>query len=273
MSTAFQQVDFENSSQPPARRLEVRLAEDAGEVRAAQALRYRVFCRELGAQSSPALQRLGLEADAFDAHCDHLLVLDHGREAAEAVVGTYRLMPGARAAAAGGFYSSGEFDLTPMLNQTPDAAGLVEVGRSCVAQGYRTNATVQKLWRGIAQYMADHHVRALFGCASFSTTAAKTLRLPLWYLHQHHLAAPQWRVKPLPGRAVEMSDFDLDAGPASSDQQSIYRSLPPLVKGYLRLGAVVGQGAVIDQQFGTTDVFMSLPVEKIPARYFVHFRG
>ncbi len=271
MNTAFQQVDFENSSQPPSRRLEVRLAADGSEVRAAQALRYRVFCRELGARPSPALQRLGLEADAFDAHCDHLLVLDHARPAAEAVVGTYRLMPGERAAAAGGFYSSAEFDLTPMLNNTPEIAGLVEVGRSCVAQGYRTNATVQKLWRGIAQYMADHNVRALFGCASFPTTAAETLRRPLGYLHRHHLAAPQWRVTALGGRAVEMSDPDPVL--ESADQRTIYRSLPPLVKGYLRLGAVVGQDAVIDQQFGTTDVFMYLPVNRIPDRYFVHFRG
>lgn len=160
-----------------------------------------------------------------------------------------------------------------MLNNTPEIAGLVEVGRSCVAEEYRTNATVQMLWRGIAQYMADHDVMALFGCASFPTTAVETLRRPLGYLHRHYLADPQWRVKARGDRAVEMSDPDAVPGPAASDQQSIFRSLPPLVKGYLRLGAVVGQGAVIDQQFSTTDVFMYLSARKIPARYFVHFRG
>lgn len=252
----------------PARRLEVRLARDAADVRAAQALRYRVFCRELGARPSPVPERTGLEADGFDAHCDHLLVLDHARPADQAVVGTYRLMPGDRARAAGGFYSAGEFDLTALLSGVPDAARLVEVGRSCVAAGYRSNATVQMLWRGIARYMADHQVAALFGCASFPTTDVDRLRAPLAYLHRRHLAPPDCRVRALPGRGVGMAGGAL----IDADHRLIQRSLPPLIKGYLRLGAVVGEEAVIDHDFATTDVFMYLPVEKIPPRYFSHFR-
>jgi len=261
---------FEPGILPPvSRRLEVRLAEDERDIRAAQALRYRVFAEEMGAPLSPARHLARLEADAFDTHCDHLLVLDHAQRSAEAVVGTYRLMPGARARAAGGFYSAGEFDLAPLLASTPDPARLVEVGRSCVAAGYRTNATVQMLWRGIAQYLADHDVETLFGCASFPTTAVRTLAPELAYLHLNHLAPQQRRVQALAARAVDMSGVSFAGG----DQRALYRSLPPLIKGYLRLGAKVGQGAVIDEEFGTTDVFMQADVRQIPERYFIHFRA
>jgi len=260
---------FETPPQPLPRRLEVRLAGDRADVRAAQALRYRVFCREMGARPTGAAVEPGYEADAFDAHCDHLLVIDHARPADRAVVGTYRLMPGDRAGAAGGFYSAREFDLTPLLNDGPAAARMVEVGRSCVAEGYRTNATVQLLWRGIAGYMADHDVEALFGCASFPTTDTVGLATSLAYLHQSHLAPLGQRVRPQPGRGVAMNGLGL----SDNDRAATYRALPPLIKGYLRLGAVVGDGAVIDHEFATTDVFMHLRVNKIPARYFVHFRA
>lgn len=228
-----------------------------------------MFAEEMGAPLSPARHLARLEADAFDDHCDHLLVLDHARAAADAVVGTYRLMPGDRAPAAGGFYSAGEFDLTPLMANAADPARLVEVGRSCVAAGYRTNATVQMLWRGIAQYLAVHDVETLFGCASFPTPVAWTLAPALAYLHLNHLAAPERRVQALAGRATDMSGMCF----ADHDQQAIYRSLPPLIKGYLRLGAEVGQGAVIDEEFGTTDVFMQANVRQIPERYLVHFRA
>ena len=254
---------------PVSRRLEVRLAEDDHDIRAAQALRYRVFAGEMGAPLSPARHLSRLEADAFDGHCDHLLVLDHAQRSAEAVVGTYRLMPGDRARATGGFYSAAEFDLTPLLANAPDPARLVEVGRSCVAAGYRTNATVQMLWRGIAKYLADRDVETLFGCASFPTTVVGALAPALACLHLNHLTPPERRVQALLAREVDMSGACIKG----HDQRAIYRTLPPLIKGYLRLGATVGQGAVIDEEFGTTDVFMQADVGQIPERYFIHFRA
>jgi putative hemolysin len=125
------------------------------------------------------------------------------------------------------------------------------------------------LWRGIARYMAAHDVAALFGCASFATTRVERLAQPLSYLHHRHLAPPDCRVRPQSGRRVDMNRQAL----SEIDQAAAMRALPPLIKGYLRLGAVVGDGAVIDHDFATTDIFMYLPVDRIPARYFAHFRA
>lgn len=239
--------------------LEVRLAAPH-EIDAALALRFRVFCEERGAFSPEAAR--GLEEDAYDRDCDHLVVVDHGR-AGRPVVGTYRLLREEVALRIGGFYSAGEYDLEPLIAQGRAHAGapqLLELGRSCVDAAYRTNATITLLWRAIASYLEQHRVGFMFGCASFSGTDPARFRDELAYLHRFHLAPSPIRVRTWPEHHVEM------AGDEAVDDPS-GRDLPPLIKAYLRVGAKVGDGAFVDRVFNTVDVFMVMPVERIVGRY------
>lgn len=239
--------------------LEVRLAAP-DEVDEALSLRFRIFCEERGAYSPHAAR--GLEEDAYDRDCDHLIVVDHARSG-RPVVGTYRLLREETALRIGGFYSSGEYDLQPLIAFGRAHAGapqLLELGRSCVDPAYRTNATITLLWRAIASYLERHRVGFMFGCASFSGTDPARFRDELAYLHRFHLAPEPIRVRTWPKHHVEMAG---DAG--VSDPSG--RDLPPLIKAYLRVGAKVGDGAFIDHGFNTVDVFMVMPVERIIGRY------
>lgn len=239
--------------------LEVRLAKPH-EIDEALALRYRVFCEERGAHSDKAA--VGLEEDAYDRDCDHLIVVDHAR-AARRVVGTYRLLREETALRIGGFYSAAEYDLAPLIAQGRARAGapqLLELGRSCVDPAYRTNATITLLWRAIASYLERYRVGFMFGCASFPGTDPARFADELAYLHRFHLAPPPIRVRAWEKHHVEM------AGTIDSVDLS-GRGLPPLIKAYLRVGAQVGDGAFVDRVFNTVDVFMVMPVERIVGRY------
>lgn len=250
-------ADFFDGLMSETLELTVRLAADEAELRAAQALRYQVFYDEMGASPTPEMAAAGLDFDAFDAHCNHLLVIGGG-----AVVGTYRLLSGDRALDGPGFYSSAEYDLGPLMSAA-DPAGLLECGRSCIDGRFRNKATIQKLWRGIAQYIADHKSKSLFGCASFPGPDPAAFAEPLSFLHHHRLAAPEFRAAAHAGRKHR-----LDMTPAGGvDARRALCAMPPLIKGYLRLGARVGDGAVVDEQFGTTDVLIILPVSAISDRY------
>jgi len=252
--------------------LEVRLAETDGEVEAAQRLRYRVFYEEMSAVPSSDMRSAGRDFDRFDEVCDHLLVVDRAAiddDGQPAVVGTYRLMRDVDAARAGGFYTASEYDIAPMLNGMPDGTRLLELGRSCVLKDYRAKPGVmQLLWRGVMVYIARFSIEVMFGCASFSGTDPEALALPLSYLHHFHLAPPEIRVRAKPGRYVDMNLLPKEA----IDPKEALRALPPLLKGYVRAGAGIGDGAVIDWQFGTTDVFIYFPVSKIDARYRSRFQ-
>ncbi|MCA3255267.1 MAG: GNAT family N-acetyltransferase [Alphaproteobacteria bacterium] len=242
--------------------LEVRLAASRAELRAAQALRFRVFYEELCAGNGPSADRL--DADDYDAVCDHLLVVD--RET-EAVVGTYRLLRQVIAEQHRGFYSAQEYDLTPLRAAASGGTGqLLELGRSCVDPAYRTNATISLLWRGIATYLEAHRISHMFGCASFHGTDPAVHAEGLAYLHHHHLAPPGLRVRALAQHHVPMDRIAQAALPAGAA-----RLLPPLIRGYLRVGAMVGDGAFIDRDFNTVDVFVLMPVDRITARYSARF--
>lgn len=236
--------------------LEVRLA-GPEEVDAALRLRHRVFCEERGARAGTN----GLEEDAYDRDCDHLIVRDHARPGAP-VVGTYRLLREDVAVRIGGFYSAGEYELTPLLARGRAAGGaqLLELGRSCVDLPYRTNATITLLWRAIASYLEAHRIGFMFGCASFPGTDPAAHADELAYLHRFHLAPPELRVRAHARHFVPMAR-DADVSDPSG------RGLPPLIKAYLRVGAKVGDGAFIDRDFNTVDVFMIMPVERIVGRY------
>jgi putative hemolysin len=241
--------------------LDVRLATTAADIEAAQRLRWDVFYEDMGAL--PPKGGAGLDADPFDAICDHLLGEDRGR-----VVGTYRLLRQSVAARHGGFYSAQEYALGALERTARrERRELLELGRSCVAPAYRDAGTIQLLWRGIACYLADHDIGGLFGCASFPGCDPTAHAQPLSYLIDRHLAPAGIRAKALPQHHVEMAMLPV----GSYDPRRAMRLLPPLIKGYLRVGALVGDGAVIDRQFNTVDVFMTIPVEAIAGRYRERF--
>lgn len=252
--------------------LEVRLARSAKDVKRAQRLRFKVFYEEMGAIADAATILSRRDRDAYDSICDHLLVLDHDvparpfRKAKPKIVGTYRLLRQDMAERHAGFYSAGEFDIDPLIAAHPGKRFL-ELGRSCVLRPYRSRRTVELLWHGIWAYVLHHRVDVMIGCASLEGTDPSRLGPSLAFLHHHAGAPAEWTARALPGRHVSMDRM----AAASIDARSAMQALPPLVKGYLRLGAVFGDGAVVDRQFGTTDVLVILPVDRISGRYLGHF--
>ena len=252
--------------------LEVRLARDMREIKAAQHLRYKIFYEEMAAAPNFKMKATRRDIDAYDPVCDHLLVLDHARRGKKAVVGTYRLLRQDVAGRHRGFYSSQEYDLTPLMTagfRTRMGAGkqLLELGRSCVHADYRTTNTINLLWKGIASYLAQHDIAYMFGCASLPGTDPAALAVPLSYLYHEHLCPDDFMVRAVPDRFIPMNVLGRD----EYTTRDARRQLPPLIKGYLRLGCFIGDGAVIDHQFGTTDVFILLPVERIAKRYSNHY--
>ncbi|MBI3707662.1 MAG: GNAT family N-acetyltransferase [Proteobacteria bacterium] len=254
--------------------LEVRLAVTAAEIDAAQALRYRVFYEEMNARATPAVSAHRRDSDGFDAYCDHLLVIDHKRgSGAEAVVGTYRLLRRSVAGRHGGFYTATEFDVAKLVAHPGE---ILELGRSCVDAAYRTRPTMQLLWKGIARYVLQHSISLMFGCASLPGTEPQAIAQPLSYLYHYHLAPPHLRARALPDRYVEMNmlppgEIDDAAAIAQLSVRAALAALPPLIKGYLRLGGLVGEGAVIDHQFNTTDVCIIVVTDRVTDKYFHHY--
>jgi L-ornithine Nalpha-acyltransferase len=249
--------------------LEVRLARNAGEIRRAQKLRYRVFYREMSAVPDAASFLSQRDVDPFDAVCDHLLVVDHAAprlRRSPPVVGTYRLLRQEIADRQSGFYSAGEFDIDALLSRHGERRFL-ELGRSCVLAPYRNKRTVELLWHGIWTYVLAHRIDVMIGCASLEGTDPDRLALPLSFLHHYARAPEPWRATALPRRYVELNRMPKSA----VNPKAALQSLPPLIKGYLRIGAFVGDGAVVDRQFGTTDVLIVLPVAGINSRYVDHF--
>jgi putative hemolysin len=245
--------------------LGVRLAVTDEELDAVQALRYRVFYEEMGAKADARTVATARDQDEFDAVADHLLVVDHDLgEDAQAVVGTYRLIRESGAAKVGRFYSSGEYDISVLKAFSGQK---LELGRSCTATAYRNRAVMQLLWRGIAAYVFHYGIDLMFGCASLNGTDPDALAVELTYLATHHLAPEPIRPRALASRYVEMCRQD----PAGLDAKGALMRLPPLIKGYLRLGGFVGEGAVIDSQFNTTDIAMVVQTDLVTEKYYRHY--
>ena len=251
--------------------LEVRLAHGQADVDASQALRYRVFYDEMDAVPDAAMAARRRDFDHFDDICDHLLVVDHDADrgrgrAAGAVVGTYRLLRRSVAERHGHFYSAGEYDISPLVALDGE---LLEVGRSCVDAAYRNRSTIQLLLRGIAAYVRRYDVNLIFGCASLPGVDPGAVALPLSYLAHNHLAPPELRPVALAERYVDMKLM----APESIDGRAAIGAMPPMIKGYLRAGCFVGDGAVIDHQFGTVDVCIVVPLEHVTERFRHRYEG
>lgn len=244
-----------SSESQAGRKLSVGLASSAGQVREAQRLRYRVFVEEMGARLNTP--EAGLDVDIFDAWCDHLLVRD---EISNEVVGTYRILPPHQAKRIGSLYSESEFDLTRLANLRQR---MVEVGRSCVHPDYRNGGTITLLWAGLAEYMLKNGYDYLIGCASISMTDGGHAAASIYrQASARHLGPIEWRVFPrcpLPLAALE--------------QQDLEAALPPLIKGYLRIGAYVCGEPAWDPDFNTADLLLLLPLARMNPRYMKHFIG
>lgn len=248
--------------------LEVRLARTSEEIEAAQAVRYRVFCEELGAQVTFSGGTVQRDVDAFDDICDHLIVCDRNLPGPDhrQVVGTYRLLPQERAELNGGFYSASEFELNDLIERNRGLR-FVELGRSCVLPAYRTKRTIEAMWQAIWAYVKQHEIDVMAGCASFHGTIPAAHAEALSFIRQHCPAEGNWAVRALQGR---YSSMDLMPEEAINPKAALM-AMPPLIKGYLRLGARFGDGCVVDHEFGTTDVFVVLPVSFISQRYISYY--
>jgi len=245
--------------------LGVRLARSEEEIDAAQALRYRVFYQEMGARPDAETAATARDKDRYDTVADHLLVVDHALgEGPESIVGTYRMIRRSAAERIGQFYSEDEYDLGQILT---DGGRILELGRSCIAADYRGRVAMQLMWAGIAAYVSHHKIDLMFGCASLHGTDPDALAVELSYLYYNHLAPRPIRPRALPHRYIEMRRMDQDA----LDPRRALAKLPPLVKGYLRLGGFVGDGAVIDPQFNTTDVAVVVKTDLVTDKYLRHY--
>ena len=245
--------------------LVARLAETEAEIEAAQSLRFRVFYEEMLANPSDEVAAARRDFDRFDEICDHLLVIDTTRsDLPGGVVGTYRLLRSSVAEKNGGFYTADEFEIGRLVS---GAGETLELGRSCVEEEYRNRPTVQLLWQSIAQYIFHYDIGIMFGCASMSGTDPEAMALPLSYLYHYHLAPPALRPIAVEDRYVDMRVLPVD----QIDQRRALAELPPLIKGYLRLGGFVGDGAVVDHQFNTTDVSIVVKTDLVTERYMKHY--
>ncbi|MGX5667365.1 GNAT family N-acetyltransferase [Rhizobium daejeonense] len=248
--------------------LETRLARNEREIDAAQAVRYRVFVEEMKAQVAPEAARLQRDIDSWDAVCDHLLVVDRAIEGdpEDQIVGTYRLLRHDVAMAHGGFYSDSEFAISELVSRHPEKR-FMELGRSCVLPAYRTKRTVELLWQGCWAYALQHRADAMFGCGSFPGVHPEEHALALSFLHHNTSVRGEWTVSAKPELYREMDLMPVEA----INARKALSAMPPLIKGYLRLGAMVGNGAVVDHAFNTTDVLIVLPIASISGRYVNYY--
>lgn len=227
------------------------IARNPTEIAEAQRLRYKVFAEEMGAQVSG---KDGLDVDGFDAYCDHLLVRD---AATQQVIGTYRILSPEKAREAGSYYSSGEFDLSRIQHLLDNT---VEVGRSCVHRDYRRGGTITMLWAGLAQYMQMRGYEHMIGCASIPMKDGGHAAASLFnQLKEKHMCSPEYRVFPHIHLPIESLDT------------TVHAPCPPLIKGYLRLGAKICGEPAWDSYFNTADILVMLSMSNINKRYAAHF--
>lgn len=241
---------------------DIRLATDQADLLGAQRLRYRVFVEELGGNGPMVDHDARLERDEFDEIVDHLVLVDNRRDRATLnhVVGAYRLLPGDRAQAFGRFYCDSEYDLDPLRRS---GRSVLELGRSCMDADFRGGSGMFLLWNALAEYVLGRDIQILFGVASFHGTDAQALAQPLSWLHHHHLASAALRPVARPQGFQRM---DLIA-PEDLDRRAAMTSMPPLIKAYLRIGGSIGEGAYLDHDFNTTDVFLMVDTAAMSAKH------
>ncbi len=258
-------MNFESIFTPiQAGNLTLRLAENLADVYAAQRLRYRIFCEEMGAAANLAVQQQKRDFDMYDDACYHLLVIDNNRTGDARVVGTYRLLTRSNMLKIGSFYTETEYNIEKLKAFDGE---IMELGRSCVEQQYRTRPVIQLLWQGIGSFIAATDVRLMFGCASFHGVNIKEHIHAISYLYHYHLAPEGIRPTALPAHYNNMNLMPKE----EVVPRAALTSLPPLIKGYIRLNGFVGDGAVLDYAFNTCDVSIVLQTDDIKERYTTRY--
>lgn len=238
----------------------LKIAETPEEIKAAQKLRYQVFVEELGAQTDAASTEARLECDIYDAYFDHLILQDKTLPVAENVVGVYRMLRDDRVPDGLAFYSANEFHLDKIITSGRKS---VELGRSCVDARYRGGVAMHLLWSGLADYVSQHNIEILFGVASFHGTDPDKIAHALSFLYHNHLAPETLRVTARGPNAIA-----LDRIPAVDiDRANALKTIPPLIKSYLRFGGRVGAGAYIDHAFNTIDVCLVMDTANMVDKY------
>lgn len=248
-----------------ASNITLRLAENSDEIIAAQRLRYKVFYEEFGVIAPSHVAAEKRDFDDYDNYADHLVVVDNAQtDTAKKIVGTYRLFQADRLPDSLPFYSTNEFDITPLIQS---GGKLLELGRSCVLPDYRTKYVMQRLWQGIAEYLSTHSIDLMFGCASFQETNPEAIADQLAYLHHFHLPPDNLRAVAHPDCTSGLTFKTKE----ELDARRVFSDLPPLIKGYLRLGAYIGHGAYLDKDMNCIDVCIVLPTHKVTAKYIKHY--
>jgi putative hemolysin len=239
---------------------EIKVTRDAGEIEEAQRLRFQVFNLEMKKGLHASYDR-GLDADEFDAFCDHLIVRDLK---SKEIVGTYRLLLGSQARKSIGFYSEHEFDLDRIKRLDGE---LLELGRTCARKDFRGKALIPLMWETIVGYAREHDARYIFGCGSLYTTEVDEISKYFTLLRKKYYAPEAFRVKPVPETVFTGVRSDLE----SNGEAALFQRLPSLIKGYLRIGAWVCGPPALDNEFGTTDFFMLLEFSKLSGDYLNRF--
>lgn len=253
--TAIEPVQTDKALTKPKRpAFQITWASNPNEIKEAQRLRFKVFADEMGA-NLPANAE-GLDVDEFDAYCDHLLIRD---QETLKVVGTYRVLPPHKALEIGRLYSDSEFDLSRLNHLRPK---MVELGRSCVHADYRSGAVIMALWSGLAQYMQKHDYEIMLGCASIPMADGGHFAASLYNSLSNEQMAP-----------VENHAFPRLPLPLESLNGGLDVEPPPLIKGYLKLGAKICSAPAWDPDFNTADVLTMLRLSEINPRYAKHFLG
>jgi L-ornithine Nalpha-acyltransferase len=243
------------------RLLEVRIAENQFEIEQTLALRYNIFNLEMG-EGLPESRSTSKDRDEYDYFCDHLIVMDKTNNQ---IAGTYRILRREIAKKNIGFYSETEFNLEPIYNLKEEVA---EVGRSCVHEDYRDGSVISLLWAGLGEYMHQYNLRYLMGCGSIHSTDANSASEVYAYLRsKNSIASEELDVKPLESHKLEGFNPNLEVG----DISSILKKIPPIIKGYVRIGATLSSAPALDRVFNTTDVFVLFDRKEVDTRYGKHY--
>jgi L-ornithine Nalpha-acyltransferase len=255
LSKVFHEIKFGNYV--------IKLAETKSELKKAQALRYSIFYKEKKAKPSILKQMLGLDFDKVDKFADHLILVDKGNNAPKnPIIGTYRLIRGDVSANFGGFYTSSEFNLSNILNRYKHSQ-VLELGRSCVHKDYRNGTAMNLLWKAIAEYVKLYDVKIILGCASFSGTNINKFSNELSYLQENFSLSDDLSVKSLDKNVYP----DYKKTKNNVDNFRTFAKLPPLIKGYIRVGGKVSNSVYVDYNFNTIDLCVIIKIDNIDKKY------
>ena len=244
-------------------RFEVRFAKTSAEVKRSQELRYKVFIEEMGGRPCQRDSEPLLEKDEFDDQCRHLILIDHkknGKKVIQKIIGVIRLVLGSEAKLRLGFSSSREYNLDLLVSS---GRKCLELGRTCIDKSYRNSLALHYLWKGLGSYTQANNVSFMFGLASFPGNDVKKISMALSFINEKYLAPTEIRPKALKNGFIDMALVPR----GEIDKAEALRQMPSLLKGYLRLGARVGEGAFIDRKLNTIDVCIVIDLNKMAKKY------